>query len=400
MRVWVLLLIVVGALGCQKLVLRSPVVPREPAAGVVGGAAVADSSVRVGGTAPAESVAVLVEDTAPEPPPLRARIGVLVPLSGPWSSYGRAYLDGAEQAVRARATPGARAVEIVPADTKGEPIGALAATRRLVDEERVVALLGSVQTLPTLAAGLEANCRGVPLLSNVVAEDGLATIGPWVFHEVPSRLAGAAATADLAFDTLHHLRAAVLYPEAGDGRALALAFAARLAALGGEVVFSEAYPPGTMDFTPLVRRLAASQPTAVYLPGGPDDLVLAVPAFAYEGAIVTLLGTEDLGMERVLQACGPALEGAVLPAEDESAVLARWREMQVQPLAGPEARYAAAGFSAATRLLDALAGERRPDRDTVQRALAAQRAAAERGPRLPRRFLVVRGGKLEPLGDP
>lgn len=402
MRLGLLLLILVGTFGCHKLVLKSPPPPQAAAAPLVTPATstpAAHAPTIASASPSAVAPDTLPEDTSPAPPPL-ARIGVLVPLSGPWASQGRAYLDGAELAVRARAARGVVPAEIIPADTKGEAIGALAATRRLIDEEGVLALLGSVQTLPTLAAGLEANCKGVPLFSNVVADDGLATIGPYVFHEVPSRLDGAVATAELALDTLHHQRIAVLYSETGDGRALALAFAQRLAALGGEVVFSEAYPTGTVDFTPLARRIAAAQPTAVYLPGGPDDLVLAVPAFAYEGASVTLLGTEELGAARVLEACGAALEGAVLPAAEESVGYERRPEVQARPRSPAEERLLAAGFAAAGRLLDALAGQRRADRDALQRTLAAAREAAERGPRPPRRFLVVRGGQLEPLGAP
>src|SRR5262249_49410367 len=161
-----------------------------------------------------------------------------------------------------------------------------------------------------------ANCRGVPLVSNVATEDELATVGPWVFHAVPSRRAAARASAELAAVGRHQLHAAVLYPEEGDGRALALAFGERFAALGAQVVLSEPYAASTTDFTPLARRVLDAHPDVLYVPADADALLMLVPALAFHEVAIAVIGSEEMGSDRVLHTVGTNLEGAVLPAPE------------------------------------------------------------------------------------
>jgi len=235
----------------------------------------------------------------------------------------------------------------------------------------------------------------------VVSEDGIAEVGPWVFHDVPPRLGAARASAELAIRDLKRRRAAVLFPDEGDGQALALAFGDRLGSLGGEVVFSEAYAPGTTDFVPLARQVAAATPEVLYVPGSADDLVLLVPALGFQGVTAQLIGTEDLGMPRVLEAEGVDLEGALVPAPPQDGSeeeMQAFRAAYTAKVSQTETHLAAAGWLGARRVLDVLGPATAANREAVQAGLEARRAAA--GTAAPRRFLVVRGKALQPFGVP
>jgi branched-chain amino acid transport system substrate-binding protein len=324
------------------------------------------------------------------------RLGLLAPLTGRYASYGKAYLEGARAAVAEYNAGSTRRVEIVPADCTSEPLPALLATRKLVETIGVTALLGSVLNAPTLVAAMEANCQGVPLVSNVATEDGLAGVGPWVFHVVPSRRAAARAGADVAVFHLRRKRAAVVYPEEGDGRAQALAFAERFAELGGEVVLSEPYAERTKDFSPLARRVADATPDLLYAPCEADDWMLLAPALAFHALAAQILGNEDLAHEPLLQAYGADLEGAVLPAPEAAAPVALSRAKR----SATEERLASAGWAAARRVLDALARTAHDDREALRVALSA--AAQADAPQTPiaARFRVVRNGRVQPLLAP
>jgi branched-chain amino acid transport system substrate-binding protein len=350
----------------------------------------------------------LIEDTAPPPPPpppplVVPRVGILVPLSGRYASYGQAYLHGATLATEEFEARGPRRVEIVPADCKEEPLATLAATRRLIGTERLVAIVGSLMRVPTLVAALESNCNGVSLCSNLAAEDGLQDIGPYVFQSAPPRAAAARAAAELAVFELRRFRAAVVAPEDGEGATLAAAFAARLQELGGELVFSKSFAAGTTDFTPVVRPLAASHPEVVYTSAAAEDLQLLVPALAFLALDATLIGTEDLGVERVVRACGDDLEGAILPApvrELESAEMERLRARYQERYKSAPNRYAIAGFTGTRRVLDAIARTLDADRDAVRAALAGARPNAGAQTPLVGRFQSIRGGELRALTLP
>jgi branched-chain amino acid transport system substrate-binding protein len=329
---------------------------------------------------------------------------VLAPLSGKYAAYGKAYLDGAQLATDAFDDKrGPARVELVPADSRGEALPALAATRRLVATDGLVAILGSVLSLPTVVAGLQANCSRVPLLSNVATEEGIADIGPYVFHIGPSRLRAARSAADLVVFSLRRFRAAVLCSEDGDGRTLATAFGERLCGLGGEVVASESYAAGTTDFTAVARRLRASGPDVLYLPASVDETLLIAPALAVQGFSAPLVGTEEWSSDRLLRAAGADLEGALLPAPDADASgteMARFRDAYRARYARPDNRYAAAGYVGATRLLDLLAQNPGADRETLRRELEESLRVARPNAGGTPRFLVVRDGEARPFEMP
>lgn len=371
--------------GCQKKTLRA-VTPASP---------------------PQPMVEDRVPEVPPQPQPEKTRrkpapqIGVLVPLSGRYAPYGREYLNGVMLATEEFAAAGPARVDIVPADSKGEPLAALAAVRRLIDAEPLVGILGSVLSMPTIAAAIEANGRGVPMLSNVATEDGIGGIGPFVFHEVRSLQSTARATAEFSAFELRRFRVAIVSAENGEGRAMAAAFSERILELGGEVAFSETFPAGTTDFSPLARRIAASEPQAVYVPMNADELVLLIPALGARSVQATLLGGEDLGAESVLQSAGVDLEGAVVPSVESSDAMsrARFAELYRARFGANENRFAEAGYAGARRVLDVVAQQPNLGRKDLQRGLAA-RFEAERAapPRL--RFRVVRSGELRDFDAP
>lgn len=357
--------------GCQAPVQRRP--PREPAA-------------------MPDSLPPSVAAPAPPPPPAQqpptlpvgptpVRVGLLAPFSGRYAAYGQAYLAGAQAALKGMQPA---LVQLVFADSKGEAIGSLEAVRRLIEEEQVVCIMGDLLNLTTLLAAVEANARGVPLLSNVASEDDIGRVGPWVFHDVPSRRAEADAAADLAMFGLRHYEAAVLSSDNLAARELATRFAERFVEYGGSIVASEVYPEGTTDFTVYLRRLRAAGPALLYAPVSADDIQLIAPALAFQGVFARLLGSSSWNTTRLLESVGQELEGALIPETGAGA-----------PLAGSERgesnRFTAAGYAAVQRLagLVATVPGAANDRSLMRSALEA---AMQRGERAQVGFVVVRDG--------
>jgi len=320
-------------------------------------------------------------------------VGLLAPFSGPYAVYGKSYLDGAQLAIEA-ATPGL--ARLFPADTEGDAIAALHAVRRLISQDNVVVVLGAILSLPTLVAGVEANAHEVPMLSNVASEDGIRRIGPWVFHQVPSRSTEAQAAADLATFDMRAFRAAVLSPEQGEGRELATAFSEQFVALGGQVVASENYEEGTTDFSRMIRRIRAARPDLLYLPVPVEDALLLAPALGFQGIDVPILGTTHWQSDRLLRMTGVDLDGAFVPGglpQEDDAILAEFERLYRQRFGTEANRFAAAGFIAMRRVLEALAADPQVDRARMQQALAS-RFGGGFDNNAPMPFLMVRDGSL------
>ena len=306
------------------------------------------------------------------------RIGLLAPLSGRYQIYGEAFREGARLAVSRYNAERSTVFSLIEADTRGEPVQAALAARRLIQEARVSALIGEVLSNPTVAAAVEANARGVPLLSPAATAEDIQAVGDWVFQNRISSEAQALALARVAITELLGARLAVLYPKQGDGEQLARLFEETIDALGGEIVASVAYEVGATDFGDVLDEIRIAQPELLFLPGEVEQLILLVPQLAFYGIDALLLGNDAWNSSRLARQGGPGLEGAVFPSD---LLLKRDRTLYRDFQRLYEARFAsgvrpvaARGFLGTMLLLEIL-GEGSQTPAAIRDALAERTAA-------------------------
>jgi ABC-type branched-subunit amino acid transport system substrate-binding protein len=190
-------------------------------------------------------------------------IGLLVPASGPMAAYGLQLRQGVELALAAAnaGRPEAERYKLLVADEGADTLTAVAAARKLVEEQKVLCLLGPLSSdaalglMPLLAE------RRVPLFSPSASKGDLAGISPWFFRNTLTPPKQAAALADHAVIARRLTRVAVLAPDSPYGQALAAAFSARVTELGGSVPRSVSYAPGTRDFKAEVLALGGVDPS-------------------------------------------------------------------------------------------------------------------------------------------
>ena len=306
------------------------------------------------------------------------RVGVLAPLSGRYAVYGEAFLEGARLALSRYNAERGTDFSLLEADTQGEPVRAALAARQLIQEARVSALLGEVLSNPTVAAAVEANARGVPLLSPAATAEDIHAVGEWIFQNLISSDAQALALARVAITELLGARLAVLYPKQGDGEQLAHLFEQTIDALGGEIVASAAYEVGATDFGDVLDEIRIAQPELLFLSGEVEQLVLLVPQLAFYGIDAQLLGNDAWNSRRLARQGGAGLEGAVFPSD---VLLKRDRSLYRDFQRLYEARFesgvspvAARGFLGMTLLLEVL-GESSQTPAAIRDALAERTAA-------------------------
>jgi branched-chain amino acid transport system substrate-binding protein len=244
-------------------------------------------------------------------------IGALLPVTGPgqMSLFARYFDEGLRLAVDEFNRSSARQVRLVTADTKGTAVGAVKATRKLVREDGAVGLVGSVFTMPTIAAAIETNAWRTPLLSPVVSADDLLEIGPWVFETKIPQDVEVAAIAGVAFTGLLIERVAIVAPSRGRRRAAADLFADEATRLGAEVVEAVYYEEGSTDFREQLEAVREAAPDAIFLPGGVEELLNLLPQVKFYDLQIQLLGLSAWNNENLLRLFRNELEGALFPLE-------------------------------------------------------------------------------------
>jgi branched-chain amino acid transport system substrate-binding protein len=242
-------------------------------------------------------------------------VGAVLPVTGPASLYGRYFDEGLRMAVEEFNEKGSRQIKLKKADSRGTLVGAVKAVRKLVLEEGAVGLVGSVFTGTTLAAAIEANAWRAPLLSPVVAADGLMDVGPWVFETKIPQEVEVAAMADLAVTYLMLERIAIVAPERGELRQASELFADEINRLGSEVVLTVYYEEGATDYREQLEAVRESAPDAIFIPGSVTDLLNLIPQVKFYDLQVQLLGLSNWNDENLLRLYRREIEGVLFPLE-------------------------------------------------------------------------------------
>ncbi|MCL6551952.1 MAG: ABC transporter substrate-binding protein [Firmicutes bacterium] len=130
-------------------------------------------------------------------------VGAVYPLSGALARIGAGIRNGIELAVDIVNTAypdlalplaptaglprlGGRKIRLVWGDSRGDPATGRAEAERLIERERVVALIGSYQSAVTATASLAAETRGIPFLNPESSSPRLTERGfKWFFRTGP-----------------------------------------------------------------------------------------------------------------------------------------------------------------------------------------------------------------------
>jgi branched-chain amino acid transport system substrate-binding protein len=214
-----------------------------------------------------------------------SRLGVLLPLSGPFQLHGQAALESIQQALQR-----APHVEIVVRDTAGKAGQAATGAEELVLDEHVVAILGPIGEIESRAAVESVGRFRVPhlVLSShpLVAED--------VESALRMRLSASEkvkALARYAVIQLKLKRVAMLVPRQQSRRRQMAAFWDEFVRLGGEVSAAELYPAAQGDFKPVIGKLLGTdKPStevvdfdALFIPDDARKVRRMVPFLKYFG---------------------------------------------------------------------------------------------------------------------
>jgi branched-chain amino acid transport system substrate-binding protein len=93
------------------------------------------------------------------------KIGAFLPMTGGVAAYGQGGWQGVQAARELKPTILGKKVELVLVDDKSDKIEAANAVTRLVEKEKVVAIIGSMISGNTMAGGPIAEKAGIPVIS-------------------------------------------------------------------------------------------------------------------------------------------------------------------------------------------------------------------------------------------
>jgi len=303
------------------------------------------------------------------------RLGVILPLSGRFSEFGKAILEGIEMAVEEfnrNRSEGEKAILDVR-DDSSDPIRAASLGKAVAADSSVAGLIGSYENGTSLALGLVAAATGIALVCPSADAPGLDNLGSTVhvLNRTDPEMAGELARFAVEKLKLHTF--AILAPDDERGNLLAAAFTRSVRESGGVVTSNQRYSSQTSTFENQLSLIQRYLPDAVYIPAKTNEITqIASQVYYYGLNDVRLLGTEYWDSERVIRLGGEYVDGAVFTsafyAEAEDLRWKEFKELYEETHRRPVNRYSALGYDAAGIML-AAAGSMPTHRDLLARNL-------------------------------
>ena len=235
------------------------------------------------------------------------KVGGMGPLTGSAAMYGTTIEKGAKLAFEEINNNGGvlgKKLEYISLDEKADPIEAVNAYNKLVDEG-VVAILGSVTSKPTLAVAELAAKDGMPMITPTGTQINITDAGPNVFRVCFTDPYQGSTLAKFAKDKLNAKTAAVMVNTSSDySDGIANAFIEQAKKEGIEIVAKEGYSDGDKDFKAQLTKINGENPD-----------ILMVPEY-YELSALIATQAREIGMKSTF--VGPDGWDGIIGALDPS----------------------------------------------------------------------------------
>jgi branched-chain amino acid transport system substrate-binding protein len=243
------------------------------------------------------------------------RIGLILPLSGPFASTGRQVEGGVRAWLRQHGESyGGRRVEILLRDDTGL---APDLTRRLAQElvvrERVKALAGFGLTPLALAAAPIATEARVPMVVMAAATAVIITRSPFILRS--SKTLSQISMPVANWGAANGIRRVVtMVTDYAPGHDAERFFRQAFLAAGGQVLQELRTPLRSPDYAPFLQRVRDAQPDGLFIFVPSGEGAAAMKQFAERGlpqAGVRLIGTGDVVDDDILNDIGDVALGTV-----------------------------------------------------------------------------------------
>jgi len=314
------------------------------------------------------------------------KIGINVPLTGFAAADGKSALTGAQLAVeQANAAGGIKGtkIELVVYDDQASPKESVPIATRLTTQDKVVAAISGSYSGATRAAAGVFQAAGTPYIAAFAVHPDITRAGNYVFRTSFMGDVQGRAGAKLIGDTLGKKRVVVITLKNDFGKSLASGFKGAAGKFGINVVNEYEYSIKDRQFGPIVSKVKADTPDAIYATGYFFTAGPLVSQLRAAGITVPIIGQEGYDSDKFIAIAGKASEGVIittsLDRDSESAVTQDFIAAFEKKAGFGADMVAASGHTAIKVLVDAMGKAGYTDRKALRDAIASAKVVASTG---------------------
>ncbi len=243
-------------------------------------------------------------------------IGVYGSLTGGDATFGESTKMGVELAVKQLTDTkggkiGGLPVRTVVEDDQGKAEEAATVVQKLINQDRVITVIGEVASSRSLAAAPICQAAGVPMISPSSTNPKVTEVGDFISRMCFIDPFQGTVMAKFASANLGVKKVAILKDVKSDySVGLAQFFTEAFTAAGGTIVAEQAYTAGDQDFSAQLTAIKAKSPDAIFLPGYYTEVGLIARKARELGLTCPILGGDGWESEQLIEIGGDALNGA------------------------------------------------------------------------------------------
>lgn len=345
----------------------------------------------------------------PKGEPIRAKIGVISIITGQGAAYGEAITNGIKLARDEVNAKGEVLIDLKIEDSSGKQEQALAAAQKLINSEKVVAIIGPTLSNEMFVAGPEANASGVPIMGTSNTAKGIPQIGKFVFRNSMPETQAIPASVGMAVKKYNIKKVALLY---GNDDAFTKSGFDTMKEVSEKlkltIVTIQEFQKGQADYKAQLTKIASLKPDAVFCSALYNEGGVILAQARKMGLKVPFVGGNGFNSPKVIEIAKEAAEGLIVATpwfgeKNDPKVKAFVAKYEKAYGKKPD-QFAAQAYDAFYIMTNALKAAGTADRMKLRDSLAATRNFqgvlgifsfdAERDVVMTPSVLIVKGGKF------
>lgn len=235
------------------------------------------------------------------------KIGGIGPITGEAATFGistkNAMIIAVDEWNAKGGLIGNRKVKLIFEDDKGDATEGATVYTKLIEQDRVAAIVGTVMSKVSLAGAPIAQAAKVPMISPTSTNEKVTLVGDYIFRACFIDPFQGLIGATFAFKDLKAKTAATVFDASNDySKGLAENFKSTFEKLGGKVVAYEGHPAGATDFNAQLTKALQSKPDVLYLPDYYNDVGLIAKqarSLGYKGPMVGADGWDSPELAKI-----------------------------------------------------------------------------------------------------
>jgi branched-chain amino acid transport system substrate-binding protein len=359
-------------------------------------------------------VAAALFSCKPKETVLPNAIGGFLPMTGAVAAYGQDAKAGVEIAMEMKPEVLGKKLNFVIADTKSDKIEAANAMSRLIEKDKVFAVIGEMISGDTMAGAPIAEKAMIPVVSPTATNPLVTQDKKYIFRVCFIDPVQGDIAAKYAFNTLKAKKAALIVDKSQDYCVgLAKFFKDAFTQLGGKIVAETFCVTEDKDFSAQLSTIKPTTPDIIYAPNYYSPVALFTKQARELGVKAPVLAGDGAQADELIQIGGKEVEGVAFtghfhPQAATTDLAKDWmaRFEKKYPGKQPNA-FHALGADAYFVLLDAITRANSMKGENIRAALATTKdfpaisgklSIGEDGNAVkPMVINVVKGGKFEYL---